>query len=349
MLSYILWAAGAGLVPSVALVAAVQYWARRRMLLDYPNDRSLHVRATPRGGGIGIVVPICFAIGAVGVLVPEAKGASAWLAGVGLLIASVSLVDDLRGLPAVTRLAAHVFAGALVAVGIGAWDRFSWPGLGPVDLGWAAIPVTVLLVVGLTNAYNFMDGVDGIAGSQAVVAGVGWTSAGYILQDPLLAVAGTVIATASLGFLLFNWSPASVFMGDVGSSFLGFLLASLVIYVASRSPAAATAGVLFVWPFVFDTAFTFLRRARRRENLLRAHRSHLYQRLVLTGVSHQTVALLYAALAAVGVVVGNAVAREAGPASIAGALLIGALATGLCLGVAWRERAVAASVVPTQN
>ncbi|MBI2219689.1 MAG: hypothetical protein HYU53_00580 [Acidobacteria bacterium] len=106
---------------------------------------------------------------------------------------------------------------------------------------------------------------------------------------------------------------------------------------------------MFVWPFVFDTTFTFLRRATRRENLLRPHRSHLYQRLVLAGVSHRAVGLLYGALAAVGVVVGNAVAREAGPASIGGALLIGVLAGGLCVSVAWRERGDIASAIPTQN
>src|SRR5450759_5083878 len=135
MLSYILWAAGGGLIASVGLVAAVQCWAQRRMLLDHPNDRSLHVRPTPRGGGIGIVVPICFAIGGVGVLVPETKTASTWLAGVGLLIAAVGLLDDVRGLPVVTRLVAHVSAGALVVVGIGTWHTFVWPGLWRVDLG----------------------------------------------------------------------------------------------------------------------------------------------------------------------------------------------------------------------
>jgi len=349
MLSYILWAGGAGLISSVGLVAAARYWAQRSMLLDHPNERSLHVRPTPRGGGIGIVVPICFAIGSVGVMEPATKAAATWLASVGLLIATVGLVDDVRGLPAVTRLVAHVSAGALVVAGIGVWRTFAWPGLLFVDLGWAAVPFTVLLVVGLTNAYNFMDGVDGIAGSQGFVAGFGWIGAGYALQDPLLVVAGAVIAMASFGFLLFNWSPASVFMGDVGSSFLGFLLAALAVFAAPRSPATATAGILFLWPFVFDTAFTFLRRVGRRENVLGAHRSHLYQRLVLTGVSHRTVALLYGALATVGVAVGNAVAREAAIASRAGALLIGALAAGLWLAVIWRERAVSAGLNPTQR
>ncbi len=164
-----------------------------------------------------------------------------------------------------------------------------------------------------------------------------------------VAAAGAVLAAANLGFLFFNWPPASIFMGDVGSSFLGFLLAALPVLVARRSPAIALAGVLFVWPFVFDTVFTFLRRIGRRERLLRPHRSHLYQRLVLTGVSHRAVTLLYVALATAGLAVGHAVAREATFASGAGASLIGVLAAALWLVVVWRERTVGIGEVPTHK
>ena len=340
MLSYVLGVAGTGLIASVGLVVVARNWAQRRMVLDHPNVRSLHLRPTPRGGGIGIVLPVCLAIGAVGVLVPEVESAASWLAGVGLLVAAVGLADDVRGLPVWIRLGTHLFAAGLVVLGIGTWHSLVWPGLWSLDLGWAAVPVTVLWVVGLTNAYNFMDGVDGIAGVQGLVAGFGWIGAGYAFHDPLVIVAGTAVAFASLGFLVFNWSPASVFMGDVGSAFLGFQLAALAVLVSSRSQAAATAGILFVWPFVFDTVFTFLRRARHRENVFCAHRSHLYQRLVLTGISHATVAVLYAALAAVGVAIGILVVREARLASLAGIPLIASLAAGLWLVVIWRERAM---------
>jgi UDP-N-acetylmuramyl pentapeptide phosphotransferase/UDP-N-acetylglucosamine-1-phosphate transferase len=211
-----------------------------------------------------------------------------------------------------------------------------------------AIPFTVLLVAGFTNAYNFMDGIDGIAGSQAAIAGFGWIGAGYALQDPLVAVLGAVLAAANLGFLLFNWPPASIFMGDVGSSFLGFVLAVLSVLVARQSAAIAMAGMLFVWPFVFDTVFTFLRRVGRREHLLRPHRTHLYQRLVLTGVSHRAVTLLYAALATTGLAVGHAVAREATIASAAGASLISVLAATVWLVVVRRERSVGVSRDPAR-
>lgn len=341
MLVPVLAAAAIGLGASVALVAAAMYWARRRLLLDRPNDRSLHVQPTPRGGGIGIVLPVSFAMVGVALVVPATKSPATWLVSASLLTAAVGLIDDVRPLPAIPRLVTHVFAAVLVVAGVGPWSTVAWPGIGVVDLGWAAIPLTVLLLAGLTNAYNFMDGVDGIAGAQAVVAGLGWVAVGYATQDPLLIVVGTVLATASVGFLLFNWAPASVFMGDVGSSFLGFILAALAVYAGSRSPASATAGMLFVWPFVFDATFTFLRRASRRENVLDAHRSHLYQRLVLTGVSHRTTALLYGALAVIGGAVGIAVARDARIVSFVGTLMIGVLAVTLWLVVVWRERSLA--------
>lgn len=339
MLTYILSAAAAGLIVSVGIVAAAKRWAERRRFLDHPNERSLHVNPMPRGGGIGIVVPVCVAMSGLALMAPETRFAACWLTGVSLLMAGVGLIDDVRGLPAVTRLTVHVLAAGALGVALGAWPTLEWPGLLHVDLGGAAVPFTVLLLAGFTNAYNFMDGVDGIAGSQGVVSGLGWTAAGYAVQDPVLAVAGAVIATSSLGFLFFNWPPASVFMGDVGSSFLGFLLAALAVYASHRSAVTALAGILFVWPFVFDTAFTLFRRAGRRENLLIAHRSHLYQRLVLTGMSHRTVTLTYATLAAIGVAVGLCLVCKLATASAVGGVVIVGLAFALWRFVITRERA----------
>ncbi len=349
MLSHILWASSAGLLVSVGLIAAARDWAQRRAILDRPNNRSLHTRPTPRGGGIGIVVPVLLTFVVLGATNPTDRAMVAWVAGVGLVVAAVGLLDDIRGLPALVRLMTQVFAAILVTVGLGHWHAFVWPGLWSLDLGWLGFPLTVVLVVGLTNAYNFMDGIDGIAGTQGAVAGLGWIGLGYALEDPLVAATGAVLATANVGFLIFNWPPASIFMGDVGSSFLGFTLAALTLPMAQRSPAAATAGILFVWPFVFDASLTLLRRVRRRENVLHAHRSHLYQRLVLTGLSHRSMTLVYGALAIAGVAVGNSVARGANSASIAGGVVIAILAAALWLGVVWRERGVSAAIRPART
>ena len=123
-----------------------------------------------------------------------------------------------------------------------------------------------------------MDGIDGLAGGQALVAGLAWMATGWATDQFAPAAVGAALAGAAFGFLLHNWSPARTFMGDVGSAFLGFVLATLPLLATPRR-AFAVPAVLIVWPFVFDTAVTLLRRLSRRENVFAAHRTHLYQRL----------------------------------------------------------------------
>ena len=156
----------------------------------------------------------------------------------------------------------------------------------------------------MINAYNFMDGIDGIAGSQAVVAGAGWFILGVLADVPAVAGLGLVLAASSIGFLIHNWHPASIFMGDVASGFLGYMFAILPLMQGGDNSHGATVlpGVLLVWPFLFDTILTFMRRLRNGEDVFAAHRSHLYQRLVISGLSHQTVTLLYAGLASLGLI-----------------------------------------------
>ena len=177
MLTFVLTAATFGLIASMLLVAAVRSWAHHKQVLDHPNARSLHVRPTARGGGLGIVVPVCVGIGVLSFLVAEVQPAAMWLIGSALIMAGVGFADDLRSLPAIVRLGAHLFAAALVVAAIGSWETIEWPGVMKLDLSWAAVPFTILFVAGLTNAYNFMDGIDGIAGSQGVVAGLAWIAA----------------------------------------------------------------------------------------------------------------------------------------------------------------------------
>ncbi len=134
-------------------------------------------------------------------------------------------------------------------------------------------------------------------GGQAVIAGLGWLAMGQLVGQPLVSLVGVLVAGSSLGFLGHNWPPARIFMGDVGSAFLGFTLATLAVLSGLADARLPFAGVLALWPFVFDTAFTLLRRWRRGENIFAAHRSHLYQRLVIAGWRHRDVTLLYLWLA----------------------------------------------------
>jgi len=290
-------------IVSYLAVSGIRRWVGHR-LLDIPNERSSHARPTPRGGGLAIVIVVLAGSWLVLPFVHTEVAPWQWLAysAGALLIAGVSWLDDLRSLSTGVRFAVH-FAGAVLAVlAFGAWKEIVIPGIGNLILGWIGWPLTLLWIVGLTNAYNFMDGIDGIAGGQAVVAGLGWAIMGIIGGNPLLCILGILLAFSSLGFLGHNWPPAKIFMGDVGSAFLGYTFAVLPVIAARNDPRFVLIGLLLVWPFVFDTTFTFFRRLIKHENVFAAHRSHLYQRLVISGLSHQAVTLLYAALALVGVV-----------------------------------------------
>jgi UDP-N-acetylmuramyl pentapeptide phosphotransferase/UDP-N-acetylglucosamine-1-phosphate transferase len=200
-----------------------------------------------------------------------------------------------------------------------------------------------LWLVGTVNLYNFMDGIDGIAGVQAVVAGLAWALWGAWVGAAGVLAVGALVAAAAAGFLTLNWPPARIFMGDAGSTVLGFLLAAAPLLAAQEAPGAVPfdrlliAGALGLWPFLLDGTFTLFRRLAKGENILQAHRSHLYQRLVIAGRSHQTVTLVYGALAGVGVGFGSRVVLG-GPGAVRWAVGgVGVLFAGLWSWVVWEE------------
>ena len=282
-------------------VEGVRRYSSQRQLLDIPNDRSSHSIPTPRGGGLAIVFVVISGF----VLYLAFWNPESWRVFIGylagaLLIAWVSWLDDRKPLASRWRFLVHCFAAILVLLTCGFWNKLSLTDSSHLSIGWIGLPLTFLWIVGLTNAYNFMDGIDGIAGSQAALAGAGWAIIGLLRGEGDFVILGLLISASSLGFVIHNWSPARIFMGDVGSTFLGFTFAVIPVIAAQRDPKLALAGVLMVWPFVLDTLYTFFRRLRRKENVLAAHRSHLYQRMILTGASHRVVSLLYSGFALVG-------------------------------------------------
>ncbi len=304
-LEYSLGALGACLCAWVLVALWIRVSVRAR-IVDVPNARSSHAKATPRGGGVGIVATIVLGVGAALACgrAGDLEGAL-WAGGLAVFIAVVSFIDDVRSLPSLLRLVLQLGAAALAVWKLGAFPALTLPFLDPLILprGLMAV-VTVIWIVGLTNVYNFMDGIDGIAGGQGFVAGLAWAWFGAMAGAPLVAWTGLMIAAACLGFLLHNWSPAKVFMGDVGSAFLGFTFAVLPLLalhgqarLAGWSPLFIGAVPLFaalvVWPFIGDGSFTFARRLRHGENVLAAHRSHLYQRLTIAGWPHAIVSRFY--------------------------------------------------------
>jgi UDP-N-acetylmuramyl pentapeptide phosphotransferase/UDP-N-acetylglucosamine-1-phosphate transferase len=258
---------------------------RRRAVLDLPNERSSHAQPVPRGGGIAIVgaVVACWVgLWAAGVLPPASLAIVLGMAG----LAAVSWVDDLRDLSPAVRLLAQF---AAVVAGIWALPH------GAVFQGWFApgldAVATALVWVWFANLFNFMDGIDGIDGGEAAAIGLGLVllaSVG-IASDPDIAVAAAAIATAALGFLVWNWAPARIFMGDVGSVPLGYVLGFLLLEMAAR--ARWKAALILPAYFLADATITLLRRLLRGARVWQAHREHFYQRAVQAGLGHDAVVL----------------------------------------------------------
>lgn len=263
--------------------------AVRRALLDHVNERSLHTVPTPRLGGVAVVV-VALAASVLGwgtatrevhVLIVVCGG-----------IALVGLRDDLRPLSALVRISIQI------AVSIAFLELVGTPALliaRGVPLAWGTGVVTALLVlwmVGVLNIYNFMDGMDGLAAFQAVTAAL--ALAVMLTGASALSMFALVLGAAAFGFLVHNVPPARIFLGDAGSTFIGMAFAGLAV-LGMHHDVPITESALPLAPFLLDGTFTIVRRALRREKIWKAHRSHLYQRAVQTGLSHRDVLLVYVA------------------------------------------------------
>lgn len=307
MLGFIL--VHAFLLLGLAAIAAVLAWAmaRWRLLMDEPNDRSSHALPTPRGGGVGIVVAAVFGwllFWNAGFASRSISGGEIGLLLGALIVAAAGLADDRRAQRALVKFGAQaVAAAAAIALGLDL-PRVALPFVGPVELGVAGPALAFLWLVGLTNAFNFMDGLDGLAGTTAVVAATGLALAAHVLGDGPTAALAWSLAAASAGFLVLNRPPARIFMGDVGSQFLGFAFAGIGLLLAQRGgPVIGASGVgalvvpLLLSHFLFDTVLTAARRAARGARIWQAHREHLYQRLNAAGFGHGAVTLCLGAMA----------------------------------------------------
>ncbi len=257
---------------------------------DHPNERSLHDRVVPRAGGVAIL-----AAGTVAVGLPafegEFPGALGWIGGAAGLIAAVSYCDDLAGLATGMRLVVHVLAAAVLLPGGIALTQVTLPGA-PLVLPQALlVGVAILFTVWMTNLYNFMDGMDGLAGGMAVIGFATFALFGWRAGHESFAAVSLTIAAASAGFLVFNFPPARIFMGDVGSSTLGFLAGALSLWGAREGVFPLWVAVLVFSPFVVDATLTLFRRLLRGERIWQAHRTHYYQRLVRLGWGHRKTVL----------------------------------------------------------
>jgi UDP-N-acetylmuramyl pentapeptide phosphotransferase/UDP-N-acetylglucosamine-1-phosphate transferase len=267
--------------------------ASRLHLLDHPNERSLHTRPTPRTGGVAIVIGvfvggIALSLGAIDGIPREAF----WLGGSAAVLALVSFVDDRRHVPVVYRLGAHaVAAGLLVLSGL-LVKSVPLPGFGGDLPVWVCALATVLFVVWMINLYNFMDGMDGFAGGMAVFGFGAFATLGGMAGNEVFAVLNMVVVAAAAGFLVFNFPPARIFMGDTGSSTLGFLAAGMALWADRSGIAPLWVSVIVFLPFISDATVTLIRRVLRGDRVWEAHRTHFYQRLVRLGWGHRRTVLV---------------------------------------------------------
>lgn len=257
-------------------------------MLDSPNHRSLHEIPVVRGGGIGV---------AIGVLVAELWATTAgrsqlWVIALGaVVLGAVGLADDLRqGTPPVVRLGLQVIVGVIVAtLLIGSSNHATLWIIGGVLLGGA-------WVVGFVNCFNFMDGVNGISGVSSIVTGCVFLVLGALHHLDLLTIGGSALICGDAGFLPWNFPKAKIFLGDVGSYFIGATIAGFGIYAATRGvpPIQVLAPSML---YLTDVAFTLVVRYRRHERLTEAHRDHVFQRLVASGWTHVQVVAVVAGFA----------------------------------------------------
>jgi Fuc2NAc and GlcNAc transferase len=283
----------AALAMSLVATAIMRAYARRRGLVDVPNDRSSHVTPTPRGGGLAMVTALALAVLLHGRLSDDALMYALAIVGV------IGFLDDARGMPAWLKMAAIVYAATNVARVAVVTIAYDVPFAGAVDLGIFAWALTVAWVASYANAFNFMDGIDGIASLTAALSAAAFAIAGADRGDPMLAGWAAAACGASLGFLPWNFPKARIFMGDAGSLPLGVLLAWCAVRANASRALPFPASMLLLGPFLFDVTFTLVRRAREGKKIGEPHKEHLYQRLSRVWGSHAKVSLLYAGFSVV--------------------------------------------------
>jgi UDP-N-acetylmuramyl pentapeptide phosphotransferase/UDP-N-acetylglucosamine-1-phosphate transferase len=285
---------------SAGLTWYLSHPASRLRVLDRPNERSLHQVPVPRTGGLAIIAGLAFGLLGLALVELPATALSAVVAGCAL-IAVISFLDDRSAVKPQYRLFVHAVA-AMLALWAGLVpDVLEFPGGHWPWPAWVARVFALLFLVWMTNLYNFMDGMDGFAGGMAVFGFIACAVLGWLAGAALFSAVSLIAGASAAGFLIFNYPPARIFMGDVGASVLGFLSGCLLLWASNEKIFPIWVGVLVFSPFIVDATATLLRRLMTGHKVWEAHRSHYYQRLVRLGWGHRkTVNMEYALMMAAG-------------------------------------------------
>lgn len=295
---------GAAFVMTSLLLRPLTALLRRRAILDVPNERSSHVTAIPKGGGIVVLFVVLTGWYLTSWFTMDALGFNhiALIVCIAAIFGIVSWIDDLKGLSPIFRLLTHL-CGAGLAIYFAPFQGPIFQGLIDPTLD---LTVAALLWVWFINLFNFMDGIDGISGVQSITICLGIILIGIIVPElGVYAPYAALLLGASAGFLVWNWPPAKIFLGDVGSAPLGFLLGWLLLSLAAKGEWA-TALILPAY-YLADATITLIRRALRGKKVWQAHREHFYQKAVASGFSHGqvTLSVLVAGLLLTGIAVVN--------------------------------------------
>jgi len=260
---------------TVTLIWLVLHFNLSFNIQDQPNKRSLHNKSMPRTGGI-IFIPIILLMW----LILDID-TPLYLSLTVISLLAISFLDDIRSIPAVVRLIFHITSALIFVLYL------------DINLNFFYLAIIVLFLVWMSNLFNFMDGSDGMAAGMAVMGFCSYAIASYMEGEFSFALENGIIMMCSLGFLLFNFSPSKIFMGDVGSISLGFLAGAMGIIGWQKEIWAFWFPILIFSPFIIDATMTLLKRILKREKFWQAHREHYYQRLVLLGWSHKKTALVF--------------------------------------------------------
>ena len=286
----------------IFLSLAVTRLMMRVNITDIPNVRSSHKNPTPKSGGVAIAS--AFLIGLLGLFLLQESAAAVFAMSTGrfllyvaltAMIVAVALVDDIWDVLPFSKLLAQLAAAIFFTIFIARIDFVFIPGVGEFDLGVAGYVLTVMWIVFFMNAFNFMDGINGIAAVAALLAGVFLMFISFVVGAYFVTLCSFCIVMSVPGFLIHNFPRGRIFMGDTGSQFIGFVFASLAVFGTSLDEGQLSiyvVPVLFL-PFIFDVVITLVYRSLRRQNIMKAHREHLYQVGTKLGFTHSHVTLVY--------------------------------------------------------
>ena len=279
-----------------------RFASRSDNLQDHPNHRSSHQHATSKAGGVAIIgawLAGMFVVGAFSGL-PDTAIEATLLGGIAFLALALGFVDDRIHLSPHWKLIGQFAIAGLFVAAFAPLQSAPMPFLGDMELGVAGVFVTVFWIVAFMNAFNFMDGANGLAAGSAVVGLCGFCVIASFAGAPFAAIAGFLLAVAAMGFLPSNLNRGKLFMGDNGSQAMSFLIAALAVLAANASGSRISALIIPVifLPLLFDVFWTLGNRLLRGKNILSAHREHLYQLLIRGGASHIRLAIIYMSLTA---------------------------------------------------